>query len=137
MKLLPERAREALPRVDPARLHWGWPIGLRDGAILALLAAGLTPEEIPAVRAAAVTMVRGRVSIALRRHGVPWVVILTADLGAHVLAWINERRLWASPEHLFSGIQGPLDPLSILQVMYRYWNERKARRRSSRARKTA
>jgi integrase len=120
MAFRPERAREVLPQVDPARLRWGWPVGLRDGALLALIAAGLTPEELAELKASAITMERGRLWIALRRYGVAWYAVLPADLGSRLLAWINERRLWAANEPVFTGIQGPLSPISIYQILHRY-----------------
>ena len=36
----PQQARSVLSRVDPARMRSDWPVGLRDGALLALAAAG-------------------------------------------------------------------------------------------------
>jgi integrase len=127
MAFRPERAREALPQVDPARLWAGWPVGLRDGALLALIAAGVTAEELAELKASAITMERGRLWIALRRYGLAWYVVLPADLGGRVLAWLNERRLWASPEPVFTGIQGPLSSISIYQILHRYRQERDPR----------
>jgi site-specific recombinase XerD len=128
MAFRPERAREVLPQVDPARLRWGWPVGLRDGALLALLAAGVTTEELAELKASAVTMERSRLRVALRRHGVAWFVVLSSDLGGHVLAWLTERRLWGTTEPVFTGIQGPLSPMGIHQILHRYRHEPKAPR---------
>jgi hypothetical protein len=124
----PERARAALPRVDPARLRSGWPIGLRDGALLALVAAGLSAHEIANLHATAITMERGRLLVTLRRHGVTWHAVLPTDLGSRLLAWITERRLWADPAPLFDSPQGQLSPAAIHQVLHRYWTQRRARR---------
>ena len=120
-----------MPRMSRP-LRWGWPVGLRDGALLALIAAGLTTEELVELKAAAITMERGRLRIALRRYGVAWYAVLPADLGGRVLAWLNERRLWATPEPVFTGlqaleIQGPLSPLSINQILHRYRQEKAPR----------
>lgn len=122
MRLRPEEAYAALPQVDPGRVRSGLPVGLRDGALLALVAAGLSSEEIAALRASEITMARGRLVISLRRPGVTWAVILSASLGVHLLAWLSERRLWAVPEPVF----GPLTSTGVRQVLIRY---RKALRR--------
>jgi len=128
MPIRPDRARAVLPRVDPTRLRWGLPVGLRDGAILALIAAGLSAEEISELRASAITMSRGNLVITLRRHGVVWHAALPTDLGARLLAWLTERRLWAESTPVFTGFRGPLSTMGIHQVYHRYWRRRKARR---------
>ena len=46
MRLRPEQAHEVLPLVDPGRVRSGMAVGLRDGALLALIAAGLSAVEI-------------------------------------------------------------------------------------------
>jgi integrase len=124
----PERARAVLPRVDPARLLLGWPVGLRDGALLALVAAGLSAEEICGLHASAITMDRGNLLITIRRHGVTWRVVLPTDLGARLLAWLTESRLWADPKPVFTGPQGSLSPMAIHQVLYRYQQRKRPRR---------
>ena len=126
MRLSPEQARAILPQVDPGRVRSGRPLGLRDGALLALVAAGLSSEEIADLKASAITMAGGRLVISIRRHGVIWSVILSASLGVRLLAWLSERRLWAVPEPVFQGIQGPLTSIGVRQVLGRY---RKALRR--------
>jgi len=126
MPLNPERAREVLPLVDPGRLRWGWPVGLRDGALLALVAAGLTTEELVALQATAITMDRGTLRVDLPRHGQAWSVNLTVDLASRLLAWLTERRIWATAETVFTGIQGPLTPMGIHQVLHRYRCEKRA-----------
>jgi hypothetical protein len=130
MPIRPERARAVLPRVDPARLRWGWPVGLRDGAVLALIAAGLSAEEISELRASAITMDRGNLLVTVRRYGVTWQAALPPDLGARLLAWLTERRLWADPAPVFTGPQGPgpLSTMGIHQVYHRYRRQRRARR---------
>jgi hypothetical protein len=106
----------------------GWPVGLRDGALLALLAAGLTPREISRLRASAVTMYRGKLLVAILRRGVTWYVALPTDLGGRLLAWLTERRLWSEAVPLFAGPRGPLSPASIYTILKRYRRQRKARR---------
>ena len=114
-----ESARAVLTRVDPGRLYAGRPVGLRDGAILALLAGGLTIKEVANLRARAITMQGGRVNIVLERDGA-FYAVLTPDLGGRVLAWLSERRLWGTPEPVFTGPQGPLTVQGIHHVLNRY-----------------
>lgn len=120
MPICPERVRAILSRVDPARQRSGWPVGLRDGALLSLVAAGLSAEEIAELHASSVTMDRGNLLVEIRRHGMIWRVVLPMDLGARLLAWLTERRLWAVPAPVITGPQGPLSPMAIHQVLYRY-----------------
>lgn len=126
MPIKPERARVLLPRVDPGRLYAGRPLGLRDGAIFALLAGGLTIREIASLRASAITMHGGRVNIALERDGA-FYAVLTPDLGGRVLVWLSERRLWGSPESVFAWPRGPLTVQGVHHVLNRY-RPRKTRR---------
>lgn len=120
MPLPPEKARAVLPRLDPARLRSGWPVGLRDGALLALVAAGLSAIEICDLHASAITMDRGHLLVTVRRHGIAWKVTLPADLGARLLAWLTESRLWAAPAPIFAGPQGHLTPMAVHQILHRY-----------------
>lgn len=120
MLLSPEQARHALSRVDPARLLAGWPVGLRDGALLALTAAGLSSAEIATLQASAITMAGGQVVVTVRRRGIPWSVTLPIDLGARLLAWLTECRLWGEAEPVFRGKRGPLDSTAVRQVLSRY-----------------
>ena len=120
-----ESARAVLARVDPGRLRGGRPQGLRDGAIVALLAGGLTIKEIASLRASAITMQGGRVNIALERDGA-FYAVLTPDLGGRVLAWLSERRLWGSPEPVFTGPYGPLTVQGIHHVINRHLPEKEA-----------
>jgi site-specific recombinase XerD len=120
MRLRPEQAHAALPQVDPGRLRSGHPVGLRDGALLALVAAGLSAVEIASLKASAVAMAGGRLVVSVRRHGVTWTAVLPTDLGARLLAWLSERRLWAVPKPVFQGAQGPLTPIGVRKVLSRY-----------------
>ncbi len=119
----PDRARAVLSRVDPARQRSGWPVGLRDGALLALLAAGLSAREISRLRASAVTMNHGKLLVAVHRHGVTWSADLPADLGGRVLVWLTECRLWAEGTPIFTGPRGPLSPKSIHTILNRYCSQ--------------
>ena len=131
MRLDPRRARAVLPRVDPARKR-GWPVGLRDGALLGLLAAGLTAEELAALQASAITMDRGTLQVTVHRHGFAWSVALTADVGGHLIAWISERRLWGTAQQVFTGPRGSLTPVGVRKVLIRYCKPAPARRRRRR-----
>lgn len=124
--ICPERVRTALAHVDPARQRSGWPVGLRDGALLALVAAGLNAEEIAGLHASSITMDRGNLLVEVRRHGITWRAVLPMDLGSRLLAWLTERRLWAVPALVITGPQGPLSPMAIHQVLYRYRHQGRA-----------
>ncbi|HWM94243.1 MAG TPA: hypothetical protein VN493_26035 [Thermoanaerobaculia bacterium] len=126
MRVRVEPMHEILSRVDPARMRAGWPVGLRDGALLALLAAGLTPEEICRLRASAVTMNRGKLLVEVHRRGVIWYAALPADLAGRVLVWLTECRLWAEAVPVFTGPRGPLSPKSIYTILKRYQRRKKA-----------
>src|SRR5687768_8838858 len=54
MRLDHKHALALLPLVDPDRMRSGRVVGLRDGAVLALAAAGLTTIEIAALPASAI-----------------------------------------------------------------------------------
>lgn len=126
MRLDPKHAHELLPHVDPGRVRSGRAVGLRDGALLALVAAGLSATEIAALQASAITMVDTRLVLAVHRHGITWSAPLPIDLGARLLAWLTESRLWAVPEPVFRGQRGPLTPVGICAVLKRYHNHRPA-----------
>jgi hypothetical protein len=128
MPIHPERARALLPKVDPARLWGGWPLGLRDGAVLALLGAGLSAEEIVALRATAVTTHRAKLWVKLRRHGIYWFVVLPPDLGGHLLVWLSDRGLWGSSELVFASPEGPLTPTGIYMILSRHEPSKKERK---------
>jgi hypothetical protein len=128
MPIRPEHARAVLSWVDPARQWSGVPLGLRDGALLALLAAGLTAPEISRLRASAVTMSRGKLLVTVHRHGVTWYAALPVDLGGRVLVWLTESRLWAESAPVFAGSRGALSPKSIYKILERYRRQRKAHR---------
>jgi site-specific recombinase XerC len=128
MRLRPEEAHAVLPQVDPGRLRSGLPVGLRDGALLALVAAGLSAVEIAGLKASAVTLAGGRLVVSVRRQGVTWSAVLPIDLGARLLAWLTERRLWAMREPVFRGPQGALTPDAVRKVLERYTKAPRRRR---------
>jgi site-specific recombinase XerD len=119
---------EILLRVDPGRMRLGWPVGLRDGALLALLAAGFTPREVSRLRASAVTMTRGKLLVTVKRESVTWIALLPSDLGGWLLAWLTERRLWTERLPVIHGPQGrPLQPNRIEKILERYRRNGRAR----------
>ena len=121
MRFHPDVALALLPKVDPGRERAGKAIGLRDGALLALIAAGLTSVEISALRASAVTMIDSQVHVATQRRGLTWKAALPTDLGARLLVWISERRIWGEAELVFTGRRGgPLSLVGISRVLHRY-----------------
>ena len=126
MRFDPEHAHDLLSHVDPGRVRSGRAVGLRDGALLALVAAGLSAVEIATLRASAITMAGGQIMIEVRRHGILWSATLPTDIGARLLAWLSESRLWAVPEPVFQGSQGPLTSTGICKVLERYRNHQPA-----------
>lgn len=129
MNLSPAQARAAMLQVDPARLRAGRPIGLRDSALLALAAAGLSAAEISRLQASDITMDRGRVVVTFQRRGAPLSITLPMDLGARVLTWLSELRLWAVPVPLFTGPNGQHSPRGISAVLDRYRSKKGRARR--------
>ena len=131
MRIRPDQARAALSRVNPARRRAGRPVGLRDCAILALAAAGMSAEEIAGVRASDITLERGNLHIALQRDDITWYVVLPPDLGGRLFAWLTERRLWAADKPVFTGIRGrgPFSVKHIYDVLYGYGARRSRSRR--------
>jgi site-specific recombinase XerD len=130
MRLDPEEAHTLLPRVDPGRVRSGRAVGLRDGAVLALVAAGLTAVEIAALRATAITMANRQVVVAIHRHDISWHLELPDDLGSRLLAWLTEARIWGLPEPVFQGCRGPLTSMGIWKILNRYRDPQSRRQRS-------
>jgi hypothetical protein len=118
MRFDPEHAHDLLSHVDPGRVRSGRAVGLRDGALLALVAAGLSAVEIATLRASAINMVGGKLIIEVRRHGILWSATLPTDIGARLLAWLafgkpalGRARACVPglprPAHLDGHLQGP------------------------------
>jgi len=128
MRLDPKEAHILLPRVDPGRVRSGRAVGLRDGAVLALVAAGLTAVEIAALRATAITMANRQALVSVHRHGISWSVLLPGDHGSRLLAWLTEARIWGLPEPVFYGCRGPLTSMGIWKILNRYRDPQDRRR---------
>lgn len=122
MRLDPELAHKLLPRVDPGRVRSGRAVGLRDGAVLALVAVGFSAVEIARLQASAIKMENRQVVVLLQRDGNHWSVLLPTDLGARLVAWLTEARIWGLPQPLFQGCRGPLTPMGICKILERYRN---------------
>jgi integrase len=121
MRLDPEHAHRILPRVDPGRVRSGRAVGLRDGALIALVAGGMTAVEIVALRAMDVTMDKGEVRVAIHGYGTR-LILLPTNLGARLLAWLSECHQWDKAEPVFRGPRGPLTPMGIYKIIHRHRN---------------
>jgi site-specific recombinase XerC len=127
MPLQYKDAQTLFSLVDPGRVHAGQAVGLRDGALLALVCAGLTAEEIAGLQASAITTTGGRIYVEVDREGITWLAVLPTDLAARLIAWLSECRLWANPEPVFQGPNGPLTSTAVYQVLDRYRNRKAAK----------
>ena len=135
MRFDPEQAHALLPRVDPGRVRSGRAVGLRDGAVLALVAGGLSTGQIAALQASDVTIELGRVLIWLHPHPeINWYVMLHTKLGDRLLAWIREAKIQDLPVPLFHGCRGPLTAMGVWKIVERYRHPRPPRRRRKRGR---
>jgi hypothetical protein len=123
MRFCPDQTRQLLTLVDPGRVRGGLAVGLRDGALLALIAAGLTATEVTTLLASAITTINGgQILVTVNRQGIAWSAALPTELGARLLAWLAERRLWGEAELVFPGHRGPLSPMAITKLVDRYRN---------------
>ena len=120
MRLDSQEALTLLSRVDLGRSRSGRSVGLRDGAILALVAVGLSTIEIAALRASDVTMTHRKVLVQVRRNGLPWLAPLPSTLGGRLVVWLSDAKLWGRPEPLFRGCRGPLTPMGIWKIFDHY-----------------
>ena len=130
MHLDPKQAYTLLDRVDLGRTRSGKAVGLRDGAVLALVAAGLSTIQIAALRASDIKVVHRRVIVLLRRGENPVFTQLPRLLGGRLLVWLSDAKLWGCPEPLFRGCRGPLTPMGIWKIYDRYRKPKARARRS-------
>jgi hypothetical protein len=94
---------------------------LRDGAVLALIAAGLNAIQIAGLRASAVHREGHQVLLSFEHSsGCIWMNVLPTELGARLLAWLTEAKIWGLPEPVFRGCRGPLTPMGIFKVFARH-----------------
>jgi hypothetical protein len=129
MHLSPKSAHAALAQVDPGRMYKGYPVGCRDGAVLALLAAGFSAAEISRLPGTHITKAGTRIVITVRRRGVYLSSRLPVALGLPVAAWMTERRLWSTGTPAFAGPLGPLSPRGVCKILERYCGKRYRRSR--------
>jgi integrase len=115
-----DQARSLLTRVDPARSWWGWPVGLRDTALLTLLASGLSAAEVSRLRASEITLDHGRLSVEIQRQGVALSLVVPVELRSRLLAWLTARRLWGTAEPVITCPKGPLSLEGIYTLLRRY-----------------
>lgn len=115
-----KEARMLMFRVDPGRTRWGWPVGLRDSAVLALLAAGLTAAEISRLHTGEISVDRGRLLVHIYRLDVALPLPLPVDLGDRVITWLKVSRLWGTAGPVFTGLRGPLTLQGIYTLVRRY-----------------
>jgi DNA-binding CsgD family transcriptional regulator len=130
----PEEALAVLSRLDADRRRGSSrPLSVRDGALLALAAIGLSSSEIAALSAAAVTMAAGRVVVTVQRRGGPWSRVLRPALARRLVDWLTENRLWAEAERVFSSEKGALTSGAIRKVLARHIRPDRPGRRALRS----
>jgi hypothetical protein len=129
MHIRTEQARDMLRRIDLARVRHGRPLGQRDSALLALVAAGFSGAEIAALRGSAVLVITGRVMITLPRHNRTLLAPVPGDLGVRLVAWLNSRKLWNTDLHVFTAFANkPFTGRGIAAVLHRHLSRRRSRR---------
>jgi hypothetical protein len=133
MYLESKEAFALLLRVDRSRVRSGRAVGLRDGAVLTLVASGLSTVQIAALRAADVTIEMGRVVVLCSSPDVTWQFLLPIRLGDRLLAWIREAKIQNLPVPLFQGCRGPLTAMGVWKIIDRYRNPqpRRGRRKAA------
>lgn len=112
----PAAAAKCLPHVNPGCVRGGLAVGLRDGAVLALVVAELSSREIAGLRAHQVRQVGRRVFVKLDHRLLP----LPDPLGSRLLAWLVEQNIWGSEEPVFAGQRGALTPEGVIKIVRRY-----------------
>jgi hypothetical protein len=116
-------AAEALPCVDLGRVRGRLAVGLRDGALLALLARGLTCAETALLLCDQVTLVErtGQARLTTRRP--PWrcELLLNPVQSAFLVAWLSEIRGYGEPRPLFfDDANRPLTRGGVNAILLRY-----------------
>jgi hypothetical protein len=73
-----------------------------------------------------ITMERGRLLVKFQRRDETPAITLRMDLGARVLTWLTETRLWGADEPVFTSTQGrPLTRFAVCKLLDRYRPRRK------------
>lgn len=122
-------AAEALACVDLGRVRGRLAVGLRDGALLALLARGLTCAETALLLCDQVTLVErtGQARLTTRRP--PWrcELLLTPAQSAHLVAWLSDIRGYGEHRPLFfDDAHRPLTRGGVNAILLRYRRQRRA-----------
>ena len=134
MRLKPKEAYALLSKVnETGRSRGGWSRGLRDGAVLALAAAGLSTVEIAALQAQAISKQGRRIVVVVHRPPAPWIMVLPVPLGERLAAWLTESCLWSAQQPVFRGNRGPLTRHGVCKIIKRY-RQRPARPKTRRKR---
>lgn len=106
--LSPEWYLRALAAVEVGRVRAGLAVGLRDRAVLALLANGVRPGEIALLscREIEVQESSGRLTISRPADEAGWhrVKVLDVSGSAQLLAWLAEVRTWGEDVPVFGGL---------------------------------
>jgi integrase len=129
MRLTPNQASHILRRIDHGRVYLGRPLGLRDSALLALIAAGMSAVDVANLKASDIDIIAGRVTATVAVHdGGTENCTLSGSGGTRLLAWLHERRLWGTDAPVFTGYRGPYTSRAISAVLDRYRSKRKKAR---------
>jgi hypothetical protein len=115
--------------VDPGRIRGDVAVGLRDGALFALLAAGLTFTEASAMtfRAFSIHSVTGCVRLTVDRGGWTCTRLLDGELSARLLAWVADARGWNTDLPVFQGLgAGDAGRRALSKIVERYQRKEEA-----------
>lgn len=129
----PEELLHAARRIDPGRVRGGLAVGLRDAALLALVASGVRAGLIASLQATQIGVHRdGRLEITTPADSEGWErrKVLSPVASSLLLAWLAEARAWAQPVPVFytidrAGEQRPLTVKAVHGVLERVRRGRK------------
>ncbi len=104
---------------------WGGvAVGLRDGAVLALLSAGLTPQEVAHVQGRQLLEESaGKVQVVVVRGAYQRAVVLDPTQSARLIAWVAEAEVWGRNRAVFG-----LTRQGINRIITRYCKRKGAKR---------
>lgn len=130
--------RAAIDRVDLERAaRNGFPLGLRDAAILALVDAGVCGTEMSRLEARAVRYLTTssetpEVGVMWRTEGQRHVLVrLDRIQGAYVLEYLRQLAAWGTRRPLIQGIHGTGLTFASIYALLRRYTAAAAERRSS------
>ncbi len=98
-----EWAVDALLTVDLGRVYGSLAVGLRDGALLALLASGLSCADVAALDCDQVTLLAKTSQARILARRPPWrcELLLGSQHSAYLVAWLSEIRGYNERRPLF------------------------------------